>query len=357
VATEDHLILNGVQGNYVRGAIQWFRERYLNQIITALRLETGGIPKSLNDLFNDSTALHNLITSGRNAPDEPGGVLHFLPKPLLPVLKRVLLLYRRHLVAETEINIEKVADLELRGDLEKIIAGTSSFSNERWFIDAVPIKTPRLTDYLTLQRVEIILERLNASAEQPVHQLPVKQYDDKFGVLAAPSTLAPEMNYWRQQCELRNVGLALAYFDIDNFKTLFNTPYGETTIDRQCLPVIARAIEAYTFSHGLAYHEGGDEFIVLILNATKGSAIGFMEGLRVKMPALVFPGIDSKAHISIGLCHVEPDSILTDSEIKHHANLAKKYAKKDGGKNCIVTYRGENYTEDELVVVRPDEKG
>ena len=71
---------------------------------------------------------------------------------------------------------------------------------------------------------------------------------------------------------------------------------------------------------------------------------------------MTFPGIDSKATISVGICHVGPDSILTDSEIKQHANAAKVYAKKKAGKNCIVTFRGEKNLEDDLEIVKPNEK-
>jgi diguanylate cyclase (GGDEF)-like protein len=149
------------------------------------------------------------------------------------------------------------------------------------------------------------------------------------------------------------VGLALAYFDIDNFKRDFNTPYTETAVDRDCLPVIMQAIEAHVFKHGSSIHEGGDEFVILMPNATKEYAIAFMDELRCKQPTLLFRNIKARVTISIGLCHVEADCFLTDLEIRMKANAAKKYAKEQGGKNCIATYAGEEYSESQLHKVRP----
>ena len=355
----DHTVaMDGSRLAYLRESVRWFHERQLSPFLAVLRnlVTHAGISKSLIDLEANLQALLGAINTGKGHPTKPGDSLHEVPVRLLPLAKRVLLVYRRHLVAQTESQIELVTDLEIRANLERVIANTKVYNNELWFVDTKPLNTPRLTDHLTLQQVEKILSKGTAIEGMGNGKVPAKQYDDKFGVLSAPSTLAPELAYWRQQCELRNVGIALAYFDIDDFKVKFNTPHSETVIDRQCLPVIARAIEAHVFSHGAAYHEGGDEFIVLMPNSTKESSIDFMDSLRDKMPSLIFPGIESKAFISIGICHVGPDSLLTEAEIKHHANLAKVHAKRNAGKNCVATFRGEKYVEDELVIVRPNER-
>ena len=46
---------------------------------------------------------------------------------------------------------------------------------------------------------------------------------------------------------------------------------------RSAMIAFLRTVESHVFCHGAAYHEGGDEFIVLMPNATKESAIDFME--------------------------------------------------------------------------------
>jgi len=355
---EDRMTIGIRHAAYLRESVRWFQLNYLQPLLSILREELGnaGIPGSLTVLEKDIRQLDSQTNSGRMVSSVTKEVLYDVSNQLLPVAKCVLLIYRRHLVADTEKSIEMVSSLEVRDNLEKVIEETEMFNNEEWFSQTEPIKTPRLTDYLTLKRVEKILRLGTISGAMAGRAFPVKQYDNKFGVLASPSTLASDLAYWRQQSELRNVGLALAYFDIDDFKERFNTPYNETIVDRQCLPVIARAIETHAFSHAIAYHEGGDEFILLMPNTTKDSAINFMDALRIKMPNLSFPGIESKAHISVGICHVGPDSILTDAEIKQYANVAKTHAKKESGKDCVVTYKGSKYTEDELVTVKPKER-
>lgn len=114
-----------------------------------------------------------------------------------------------------------------------------------------------------------------------------------------------------------------------------------------------RAIESHCFIHAEAFHVGGDEFIVMMPNTTKEDAITFMDRLRLKLPTLNYIGVPSKAYISIGLIHVTPDCPCTDLELELKANNAKRHAKTKGGKNCIVTYKGERFVEEELEIVRP----
>jgi diguanylate cyclase (GGDEF)-like protein len=272
---------------------------------------------------------------------------------LLPYLKRCILFYRRKHVREIQEKRRTARDLEIIDHLEKEIQSTGMFDDEKWFKETLPIRQPRLTDYITLQHAESVLADLSrGGALMHLPKLPKQVYHEKFGILAPSSSLASEMDYWRTQCELREVGLALAYFDIDNFKKEFNC-HTETVVDRNCLPVILAAVEAHVFFHGRAYHVGGDEFIVLLPNTDKEHAIEFMDRLRSRLPMLPFVGVPAVARISIGICHVQADCPLTDAEIEQKANDAKQYAKNQGGKDCIVTYRGERYTKDELEVVRP----
>jgi hypothetical protein len=49
---------------------------------------------------------------------------------------------------------------------------------------------------------------------------------------------------------------------------------------------------------------------------------------------------------------VEPDCPLTDRELRDRASQAKKFAK-DHGRNCIATYKGPRFLQQELEVVRP----
>jgi diguanylate cyclase (GGDEF)-like protein len=300
-------------------------------------------PASLSELQEKCNRALQRVQQNRQVEDD-----------LLPLLKRCILEYRRSRVRELEILIEKATDLEILASLDREMSLTEMFQDIEWFRETAPVRTPRLTDWMTLKRAEEIIASGVYGGKGRAF-LPAKTFDDKFGVLAPSSSVAPELEYRRNQCDLREVGLALAYFDIDNFKTQFNI-HTETLVDRNCLPVIMRAIEAQVFYHGSAYHEGGDEFIILLPNVEKKDAIQFMDRLRQKLPTLTFVTIRAQARISIGICHVLPDSQLTDHEVRLKANEAKRHARTKGGKDCIVTYGADKYTEDELIVVKPDER-
>jgi diguanylate cyclase (GGDEF)-like protein len=281
---------------------------------------------------------------------------HVVSGHVVPFLKRCILYVRRKEVSEVETLKKKVRDPGIFSELDNRISVADMFRNDDWFIQTTPEKMPRLTDYVTMQHAERIEARMRTGQGLPETEEPEKEYDSKFGILRAPDSVDRELAYWRHKCELRETPLALVYLDIDNFKSEFNR-YTETVVDRNCLPVIMREIEAHVFYHGLAYHEGGDEFVILLPNAQKDDAIEFMNRLRLKLPNLPpFVGVPAKARISIGICHFHPDCLLTDAEVRQKANDAKKYAKEKGGKDCIVTYRGERYTEDELSVEKPDER-
>ena len=167
---------------------------------------------------------------------------------------------------------------------------------------------------------------------------PKKEFDSKFGILSPSSSVMPELEYWREQCDLRGVGLALAYMDIDNFKAEFNSKYTETVVDLECLPAILRHLEAHAFKHGVAFHEGGDEFILLLPNVEKEEAIESLDRLRISVSKMTFHSIKSIVTFSIGMCYVgQPDCPLSDAEIRLLANKAKQSAKAKEGKNCIVS--------------------
>ena len=102
--------------------------------------------------------------------------------------------------------------------------------------------TPRLTDFLTIQRAEqILLENDN---------WPVKrEYDEKFHILNSPSLFWGDVKHFRAACELRGKQISIAFLDIDSFKG-FNDTHGEMTVDRDLLPKFMSELEAHVFSHG-----------------------------------------------------------------------------------------------------------
>jgi len=72
---------------------------------------------------------------------------------------------------------------------------------------------------------------------------------------------------------------------------------------------------------------------------------------QAKLRMISYRGIAEKATVSIGAVWIPHDCFLTEREIEDRANRAKNFAKKNG-KNCIATYKGEYYSESELVIVK-----
>jgi diguanylate cyclase (GGDEF)-like protein len=321
----------------------------LNRFQDLLTREFGFVPGEFDKLVNHTQRASHQIRDKLQVTNPPG---YYVDNDLLPLIKRAILMHRRKQVQLIQARMKNATDLETLGKLANQVQYHDMFNDLQWFQDTQPVRLPRLTDYFTLKRAEEIIEMPPTA---PGTKQPKKTYADKFPILWSSSSVDPELEYWRNQCDLREVGLALAYFDIDNFKQDFNTPYTETVIDRNCLPVILRAIEAHAFIRGFAYHEGGDEFIILLPNISKEEAVAFMDRLRLKLPTLKFVGVDAKTNISVGICHIAPDCPLTDTEVRRKGNDAKKYAKEKGGKNCIATYTGERYVEGELAVVAPSQ--
>jgi diguanylate cyclase (GGDEF)-like protein len=139
--------------------------------------------------------------------------------------------------------------------------------------------------------------------------------------------------------------------DIDKFKQ-FNIDYTETKVDRNLLPRFLQTVEAHVYHHGYAYQEGGDEVMILIPSLSRILAIAFLDELRTKLSNLEYPDIKERTTVSIGLCIVAPDCALTDRELRDSASEAKKYAK-ENGRNCIATYKGSRFIQQELEVAEP----
>jgi GGDEF domain-containing protein len=70
-----------------------------------------------------------------------------------------------------------------------------------------------------------------------------------------------------------------------------------------------------------------------------------MERLR----RLDYREIERKPTVSIGVCVVEADSHLTDSEAQERANRAKKFAK-DQGKNRIAAFGSDLFRDEDLYI-------
>jgi diguanylate cyclase (GGDEF)-like protein len=262
---------------------------------------------------------------------------------VIALFKQILLLYRRSRAARLEILSAKTIHPGMAATIAQEIVELDVVATHEWFQRIPKERLPRLKDFLPLQLVEEYFENSES------FRLPPRAFDEKFRILFAP---ALDLAYFRAKGEARDTSVAVAFLDIDNFKS-FNEEYSETTIDRNLLPRLMQTIEAHVHNHGYAYRQGGDEYLILVPNLSNSLTIAFLDDLRRKIANLKYPGIDEQTNVSIGFCIADPDSSLTDRELLECANQAKKFAKKS--RNCLATYSGPHLRTEELhVVSEPD---
>jgi hypothetical protein len=178
------------------------------------------VPKAITSLYQQCISVEERIQiAGRSSSDPSIGDYDS------PPLKLGILRYRQYLMTILESQKHHTFNDAVLQDLDAQLQPDSALMGQPWFGNCVAERMLRLTDFLTLAAA------LDVVGRELI--LPKRQSDEKFGILQAPALLQPDLEYYRANCEIRNASLAIAYVDIDNFKKDFNTPYGETVVDKR----------------------------------------------------------------------------------------------------------------------------
>jgi len=327
-------------------------------VATLLNKIVNNVERPVQDVASVSpTSLANLIRTLRDLVDiiaksgmkavEPAG----LAKPdisfLLPFVKLAVIQHRREQAPYLQEKANQILDPALRAEVERPLTLLSRLMQHLWFKKTTAARLPKATDYITIRQAE---QKLN------LPRFGERTYDEKFGILLAANLFSPDLRYLRAVCEMRGTPLCIAYIDIDDFKA-YNTKYGEPTVDRDILPRLMSALEAHFFFRGYAYRIGGDEYVVLLPNLSRGDAASLFASLRSRLQSVDYPLIsdtEPKPTVSVGICELNAESVLTEFEGEERAAYAKQYAK-ENGKNCIASYRVDSdYTNNDLEILRRD---
>jgi diguanylate cyclase (GGDEF)-like protein len=332
----------------IKDCMHWFMSWFNNNLIVPLHTESNYLPveiKRVQTQINEANDMLNIITANSSASSYEIDNTH------MPVIKQAILYTRKRKATMDEKRKEHIQDSELIQLIQKEMEPIDALTQQDWFIKTRQLIIPRLTSFLSLQRAIQVI-----SQSEPGVVLSDTIYDEKFHILRAPELFLKDVNYFRQQCILRDTALAVAFIDIDKFKD-FNSQYTNECVDRNILPRFMETIESHVFGRGFGYRQGGDEYLILLPSVSTDNAIELLDELRIKLSSLSYTGVDRKTTVSIGLVHVDQDCFLTDREIREKANMASVYAKdpKSGliGRNCIATYKGLQFRENDLCVVRP----
>lgn len=323
------------EANALSSAIVNYYNWIAHDIDKPVRDILGLQPQELSDAFAKLTLLRQYLQSSS---------LDKITSEFLPTFKAAIIYARRSLAFDIERRSGFTFNKDIRTKLEEQLRPFENVIQRDWFKRTVSSTKPRITDFISVQHAEELINR-NRGA-----MLSNRLYDEKFHILNAPTLFLPDLRYYRDSCELRGRPLCVAYMDIDDFKQ-FNTEYGEPRIDRDVLPRFMSALEAHLYSHGNAYRYGGDEYVIILPNMSSSQSIDYLHSFQEILQTVEYFEIDKRIKVSIGLFEVREDSHHTDREIEVLAASAKNYAK-GNKKNCIATYKGASFANEDLYIVK-----
>ena len=136
---------------------------------------------------------------------------------------------------------------------------------------------------------------------------------------------------WQEATD-KGLCLGLVVIDIDHFKA-YNDYYGHPQGD-ECLRQVATAMQANSRDADLVVRFGGEEFVVLIANASPEAEKPAAERIRCNVEALEIPnhGVSAQSvvTVSVGVAVLYPKVSLAPAELLSQADEALYEAKRQG---------------------------
>jgi diguanylate cyclase (GGDEF)-like protein/putative nucleotidyltransferase with HDIG domain len=139
-----------------------------------------------------------------------------------------------------------------------------------------------------------------------------------------------------ERAKRRHAPLALAMFDIDQFKSI-NDTYGHAMGDR-VLKEAAKTIQGGARGTDVVARYGGDEFMIVMPDATAEEAVSAAERVRKQMAGRqVSDGTQTiRVSLSAGISAFDPAAPVLADALVHEADGAL-YAAKHSGRDCTRT--------------------
>lgn len=186
--------------------------------------------------------------------------------------------------------------------------------------------TEQKMSQLALKNAYVELERSNGMLEHIAHY-------DALTHLPNRVLLADRMQQAMHQCQRRGNSLAVAFLDLDGFKTV-NDLHGHSMGDELLITVAERLRAALREGDTLA-RIGGDEFVAILtdLEQSKDCEPVLSRLLAAASEPLTLHHIDMQVSASIGVT-IYPQDGVDAEQLLRHADQAM-YLSKQTGKNCF----------------------
>lgn len=299
------------EAKFVLSCVQSFAAEFERGVVAVLARELPGVePPEVREVREQLTLLERQLETRQNTIK--------IHSSMLGLIKRVLASERRRVAEELDRPLAKATAPGVVKALTARVLRYDAFIAREELDTVKPQPLPRLTDFMSI--------RFAAEAMPDAPALAPRIYDEKFHILETPRLFLGDLAYYRHECALRDAELAVAYVDIDDFKAI-NSKLTETVVDLLVLGPFLELIEAWIFARGHAYRFGGDEYVLLLPNASRKMAIAMLDELRRRVLDARFRAKDVRLSITQGVCRVDPACALTDREILARANNAKAFAK------------------------------
>ena len=135
-----------------------------------------------------------------------------------------------------------------------------------------------------------------------------------------------------------NVGYAIIFIDMDNFKSV-NDTYGHDVGD-EVLRMLARTLNASVRDSDCVGRIGGEEFVIGLLNGTEETAYVKAEQIRKAVTQNITIASDSDRVMtaSIGVASLDASDADTLDELVGYADKAMYEAKTNRGKDAVVRW-------------------
>ena len=327
-----NLVLNPVEQNLTSEALTAL-DQHLKHLLERLQSIVGSEPMSL-----ELSEFHTLVKrlQERIHPTQMGTVRFDFNKKELGVLRSALSFHRRISAEDVERRRRHLISPSISRQLEDGMKPIDSLLENEGLRSIWPFPVPSLANFITAEgRSDLFV----------TPELSQEERDQKHRILLSSGLIIHDVGVFRRNCEDREVPFAVVFADLDDFKQ-FNSELGEVAVDRQILPRILLAVENSSYGHGRAYRHGGDEFVLLVPNATVSIITSIVGEVKQAVERLSFDSTKLVPKLSAGVWITIPNSHLTANELIEKASQAKSASKSAGKSRITIRLEaGSHYTE------------